>query len=640
MENPLGLPTSPEADDTSSVPPTVAVKLKHRPGLSLTKREWTTYKPHLHLKCVMSKNEKKSQSAVFRKMSTWYHSTMETRWTIGGRSRDRSQHSQRGHTAGSSVQLLRLIPHSGLSITGSQIKAPLHPQSFNHLSLTTHKPLLIEVISCVTRGAKTIAELFVSSDATESSKIPTSANDPVTFVPIVLDYPQGPGQPIVLEVLDTGGDGWPAVEYPVGDVANDSPEVSYTPEIRPVESITEMHTENDIFGESVQETGDGIDSERIPPTFRREPIPQREQPTIQDDHEFIPLEEQAGLVEQMPAATPQEATTESGARLQASLPLGQQAAAVFECADVTKLEKYLLEPFYVVVFKYAPEKFNSLMGRVFQLLARNIPYDAILANFMSAGEQPFYPTVEESQLLQQFGELLGMLSSTPDQQRRACVDLLTKFGQTTEDYLLDLVMPFTDAPAVKFLPFAYQQKEYLQNMAFSMLQIQLPHSLTEDETIAMLLLLSKLLSECIADGGLLKALEVEDQCFVFHRYSSYLATLNHAIEGLVKLFPDRAIGFCILASPAEKHLKDFTDSLLNDIARKFRSKFTLHSYHIAELFRQLPASSCLPAQQPESARVSSDGALPVPHSDSVTDSYTETATPNVCEETGVGKQSF
>ena len=285
---------------------------------------------------------------------------------------------------------------------------------------------------------------------------------------------------------------------------------------------------------------------------------------------------------------------------------------------------------------------STISWAVFQLLARNIPYDAILANFMSAGEQPFYPTVEESQLLQQFGELLGMLSSTPDQQRRACVDLLTKFGQTTEDYLLDLVMPFTDAPAVKFLPFAYQQKEYLQNMAFSVLQFQLPHSLIEDKTIARLLLLSKLLSECIADGGLLKALEVEDQCFVFHRYSSYLAsaTLNHNIEGLVKLFPDRAIGFCILASPSEKHFKDFTDSLLTDIARKFRSKFTLHSYQIVELFRQLTASGCLPAQQSESAWVSSDGTLPVPHSDSVTDSYTETATPNVCEETGVGKQSI
>lgn len=636
-----------EADDAASEPPAVAVSLKHRAGLSLAKQEWmSAYKPRLHLKCVMSK---KSKSAAFQKLSTWYHSAMETRWTIDGHSRDRSQQSKGGHATGSSAWLFRLIPHSSLSRTRSQIKAPPHPQPFKHLSHAAHKPLLIEVFSCVTDGArKAVAELFIVSDATESVGRPSSANDPVTFVPIVLDCPQGPGQPIVLEVLDTGSGVWPpaAVEYPLGDVTNDSPEISYTPETspvesapetRPVESTTETQPDDDIFGESVQETGGRIVTELIPPTFSRsESIHQAEQATSQDDHECIPLqEEQAGLAEEMPTDAPQEATTESGARLQARLPLGHQTAAVFECAHVSKIEKYLLEPFYVVVFKYAPEKFSTIMGRVFHCLASDIPYDAILANFMSIEELPFHPTVEESQLSQELGEIHNMLSSTPDQKRRACVDLLTKFGQATEDYLLDFVSPFTDAPAVKFLPFAYQQQEYLQGMAFSMLQIQLPCALNEHEAIGLLLLISKLLSECIADCGLLKAFEVEEQCFVFHSNSSYLATLNHAIEGLVKLFPEFAVGFCILASPAEKRLKDFTDSLLNDIARKFRSKFTLRSYQMVELFRQL---SPLVDSSPQSAQISTDGSMPTPHVDNVnvSDSYTETATPNVCEETGVG----
>ena len=75
-------------------------------------------------------------------------------------------------------------------------------------------------------------------------------------------------------------------------------------------------------------------------------------------------------------------------------------------------------------------------------------------------------------------------------------------------------------------------------------------------------------------------------------------------------------------------------------------QFTLHSYRIVELFRQLSPliaalSSSLPAQQPQSGQVSTDGAMSVPCVDSgnysVANSCTETATPNVCEETGVGE---
>ena len=639
----------------TSLPPSVKVKQKHRPDLSLTDREWTSaYQPH---SCVMAE---KLRSAVFRKMGTWYQST-KIRWAISeiafvdARSADRSRYSKEKFVTRHTVQLFRLIPHSDVLYIGGRIKElPVQAQSFEHLPLASHKPLLIEVISQMARGAKKVVavagRLLITSDATkpESASELISANDPMTFVPIVLDNPQGHGQPIVLEVLDTGDGDWPPFEYPTREVVNYSPEVSYTlevtPEVRykPVESTAEAQIETDeIFEECVQETGGRIDSEHSPPTYSHEWTLLG---VSQDDRERIPLEEQAASDEQIPIATfgtPQEATTESSTRL----PLSQQAATVFECTHISKPppEKYLLEPFYVVVFKYAPEKFNNLMGRVFQLLARNIPFDAILANFMSTGEQPFCPMLEDSQLSQELSDLHSILSSTPDRQRRACIDLLTKFGQATEDYLLELVIPFTDAPTVNFLPFAYEQKEYLQSMVFSMLQMQLPHSLTEDEAIALLLLISKLLGECIADCGLLKAFEVEDQCFVYHSFSSYLATQNHAIEGLVKLFPDRAIAFCIIASPAEKHLKDLTDSLLNDIPRKFRSKFTLHSYRNVELFRQLSPlvaalSSSLPAQQPQ---VSTDGAMSIPCIDSgnysIANSCTETATPNVCEETGVGE---
>lgn len=311
--------------------------------------------------------------------------------------------------------------------------------------------------------------------------------------------------------------------------------------------------------------------------------------------------------------------------------------------------EYVLTPFHVVTFQHPPQKFNSTMQVLFGLFKRCAPYDTILTAICGATEHQFLPLLHPP-FLPELHNLLGMLSSTSTiaHQRQACFTLLVEFGKSIETCLFEGVIPYTDARSVSIVPFVQEQKLYLQERAFSCFQLQLPRALSTDETTVFILLVSKVLSESTADIGLLKALECGDQCFVFHGFASYLATKNHMLEALVKVFPEHATAFVVLVSPSEKYHKDLVDSLLNDLPRRFQSKFFSHSYKMFEIFRQVSPDDVSSSQQlPGHMQALLTGSIPVDMSPplhrndsgflSTPHSYVERITTDAQEESGIGE---
>ena len=309
--------------------------------------------------------------------------------------------------------------------------------------------------------------------------------------------------------------------------------------------------------------------------------------------------------------------------------------------------EYVLTPFHIVVFQYPPQKFNSMMQVLFGLCKRCVPYDTILTVICGATEHQFLPLLHPP-FLPELHNLLGMLSSTAALQRQACFTLLVEFGKGIETCLLEGVIPYTDARSVTIVPFVQEQKLYLQERTYSCFQLQLPRALSTDETAVFVLLVSKVLSESAVDSGLLKTLECGDQCFVFHGFASYLATKNHVLEALVKVFPEHATAFVVLVSPSEKHHKDLVDSLLNDLPRRFQSKFFSRSYEMIEIFRQVsPAEVSLSQQLPAHMQALLTGSIAVDTSQplhcndsgflSTPHSYAESITADVQEESGIGE---
>lgn len=312
--------------------------------------------------------------------------------------------------------------------------------------------------------------------------------------------------------------------------------------------------------------------------------------------------------------------------------------------------EYVLAPFHVVTFQHPPQKFNSTMQVLFGLFKRCALYDTILTVICGATEHQFLPLLHPP-FLPELHNLLGMLSSTAAHQRQACFALLVEFGKGIETCLLEGVIPYTDARSVSIVPFVQEQKLYLRERAFSCFQLQLPRALSTDETTIFILLVSKVLSESTADIGLLKSLECGDQCFVFHGFASYLATKNHMLEALVKVFPEHATAFVVLVSPSEKYHKDLVDSLLNDLPRRFQSKFFSRSYKMFEIFRQVSAEDVSSSQQlPGHMQALLIGSIPGPvdispplHRNdsgflSTPHSYVERITTDAQEESGIGER--
>ena len=304
----------------------------------------------------------------------------------------------------------------------------------------------------------------------------------------------------------------------------------------------------------------------------------------------------------------------------------------------TSERKQLYHPFHTVVFSIPIQKFNSNVQALFSAFTKSIPYNLILAGHRKPQQQR-RSVSSFSQELDNLQMMLG--SSVADHRRKVCIGLLLDFGRDIEQCLLQAVVPYTDALIVTVLPYVDELTQCLVDKAISVYRIQLAEPITADEALVLVMLISKVLSESIADSGLLGTLECENQCFVFHQLASYLTTKNHALEGLVKLFPDQAVGFCILASPAKKHVLDLVDSMLNDIPRRFQSKFSFHSCQIVEVLRQLSPAAVLSAEQCESStHTLPTAATSVPCVDSGISSLTLVHTAEVttaCEETGMGK---
>ena len=304
--------------------------------------------------------------------------------------------------------------------------------------------------------------------------------------------------------------------------------------------------------------------------------------------------------------------------------------------------EYVLAPFHIVVFGHQPQKFNSTMQVLYGLFKRCASYDAILTTICGASEHHFLPLLHPP-FSPDLHNLLGMFTSTTAHQRKSCFTLFVEFAKGIESCLSRAVTPYTDARSVTIVPFVQEQMVYLQEKAFSCFQVQLPRAFSEDEAIVFVLLASKVLSECTAESGLLKALECGDQCFVIHSFASYLATKNHMLEALVKLFPEHATGFVVLTSPAEKYNKDLVDSFLNDLPRRFQSKFISHSYKMIEIFRQvLPSTSEQLSGHMQALASSLASDMPLYHSDSdflsTPHSCVEGITVDVQEESGIGEK--
>ena len=305
--------------------------------------------------------------------------------------------------------------------------------------------------------------------------------------------------------------------------------------------------------------------------------------------------------------------------------------------------EYVFDPFHAVVFGHQPQKFNSTMQVLYGLFKRCASYDAILTTICGASEHHFLPLLHPPFSLE-LHNLLGMFTSTTAHQRKSCLTLFVEFAKSIESCLSRAVTPYTDARSVTIVPFVREQMVYLQEKAFSCFQVQLPRAFSEDEAVVFVLLASKVLSECTAESGLLKALECDDQCFVFHSFASYLATKNHMLEALVKLFPEHATGFIVLASPAEKYNKDLVDSFLNNLPRRFQSKFISHSYKMIEIFRQVLPENMSTSEQLSGHMQALATSLAVDmHSDSgllsIPHSYVEGTTVNVQEESGIGESN-
>ena len=309
--------------------------------------------------------------------------------------------------------------------------------------------------------------------------------------------------------------------------------------------------------------------------------------------------------------------------------------------------EYVLTPFHIVVFGHQPQKFNSTMQVLYGLFKRCASYDAILTTICGASEHHFLPLLHPP-FSPDLHNLLGMFTSTRAHQRKSCFTLFVEFAKGIESCLSRAVTPYTDARSVTIVPFVQEQMVYLQEKAFSCFQVQLPRAFSEDEAVVFALLASKVLSECTAESGLLKALECGDQCFVFHSFASYLATKNHMLEALVKLFPEHATGFVVITSPAEKYYKDLVDSFLNDLPRRFQSKFISHSYKMIEIFRQVLPENMSASEQlsghMQALATSLAVDVPLHYTDSTCDflstphSCVEGITVDVQEESGIGEK--
>lgn len=358
-------------------------------------------------------------------------------------------------------------------------------------------------------------------------------------------------------------------------------------------------------------------------------------------------QELSRLVEEESHSTPREipldespveqASMETSVQLQSDGITDRARTMVFECVDPDNSAQviHLFDPLYLVVFDYSVETINPMMRMLYRLLRQNTPFPRILANFPLSSAQhslpSFQPTYSHELASFQFA-----LTCSVEDQRKGCFDLLIDFVKGIEICLLEEKIPYTDASEVGFLPFVEEQLQYLPNRSYYVLQICLPHAMSGDRAVALVLLLSKLLSESVVECGLLKAMECNDQCFVLHKCATYLATDNHKLEAVVKLYPEHAVGYCVLATPAEKRLEDHVESLLNELEQQFEAKFASSSFQIVERLRHLSPNATNATRIPECRQRTTQPA-PIPRVDSgifTMPSSVETAHEETCTEIG------
>ena len=286
--------------------------------------------------------------------------------------------------------------------------------------------------------------------------------------------------------------------------------------------------------------------------------------------------------------TPQQATQlESEAHLTAGTMLPHTAPLVFDMNDATTASVFLLGDFHIVVFAHSAMKFNEIMLKLNRHFNRDVPYADILGRF-----GPVYADTDT--ILPEFSQELSRIQAAitnPDHQRQICVELLLNFVRKIEKCIANGSIPFSDAPAITFLPLTQEMKFSLNECLISCFQIQLSHVLTFEQTIALLLSCAKIIASCATDSDVLKALEIEDQCFIFVENSAYLCTKHNKLGALIKVFPEHSTAFCTVAASNDKATKDCIDSFLNRLPKYFASQYQDTRYKCIEIFRQAPSET-------------------------------------------------
>ncbi len=306
----------------------------------------------------------------------------------------------------------------------------------------------------------------------------------------------------------------------------------------------------------------------------------------------------------------------------------------------------LLSQFGIIAFGTPVELLNHLIRVLSGYFSRGLAYDQILTNPTLDGQA--VPVAFQPPFSQELDNLKNMFASRKAIHRRQVgIGLLTDFSKAMEDCVLQMSAPVTDSHVLGPLPFLDELVQALSDKSVSVFQIEFAFPISEDEMLTLLLLLAKVVSESVVDSGLLGSLECEDQSVILHESSAYLTSDNHTFECLLKIFLEQSMGFCVIASPSQKRVVDIVDTFLNDVPRRFHSKFISQSCKIVELFRQLSPS--VVAIEEDSGVVTSgpyitppfpSPVVPIPQAGSELSSFTcsygnsEVAVAQACEETG------
>lgn len=306
----------------------------------------------------------------------------------------------------------------------------------------------------------------------------------------------------------------------------------------------------------------------------------------------------------------------------------------------------LFPKFPIVAFGYQPEVLREYLRVLTSYFSADLPYDQILASLAST--QPL--EVAFSQEL----DNLQMMFANPKaiHRRQVSVTLLIEFSKSVEHHALQMSAPIMDSPIMGPLPFLNELVQALSDKSMSVFQIEFPSAISEDKVGAALLLLAKVLTESVIDSGLLTSLECEEQSVVLVGNCVCLSSDNHALEALLKIFPNQATGFCVVATPSQKQSVDVVETFLNDIPRRLRSKFASQSCRLVEIFRQL-SPAVVAAEEDSGAVTSGPYITPSPFSvpaasiprvemepSNTAGSSEDTQVAQPCEETGCGKHYY